>query len=422
DRSVKEIILPNVEKFVEETPRPGTIGSSSMRRAGLYLKDVVLLNSKNANFRFFSPDETYSNKLDAMFEVTKRSFVWPIKEWDKDLAPDGRVIEMLSEHSLQGLIQGYVLTGRHAIFASYEAFIQVVSSMADQYSKFLHAAREIPWRGKIPSLNYILTSSGWRQEHNGFSHQNPGFINTLLEKHGCFIHVYFPPDGTSTLAVLEQCMKSKSEINVIVAGKTLEPRWLTLPEAKKALVQGLMTWDFASDEDPDIVLSGVGDYLTKEVLATIDLVKTEAPEIKMRFVNIMELSALGIGNSECRIPIDFSEFFTKDKPVIFNFHGYPETLKQVLFDFENALDRFSVHGYVENGSTTTPFDMQIRNKTSRWHLAMEVFERMAKAGVISKEKAKSLIEKYTAKLAEHREYIIKNGIDPEEIENWKWTR
>lgn len=420
----KDLFLPNINDFTEDAVVPGTIGSSSMRRAGAYLKKVFELNEQNKNFRLMSPDETYSNKLDEVFQATKRPFVWPLESWDKDISSrDGRVMEMLSEHSLQGLAQGYILTGRHAIFSSYEAFIQVVASMADQYAKFLKVAIETPWRGDISSLNYILTSSGWRQEHNGFSHQNPGFIDNMLEKHGCFINVYFPPDGNSTLVVLDKCLKSKNEINVIVAGKTVEPRWLTVEMAQEELVRGLMIWDFASDANPDIVFAGIGDYMTKEALAAIDIIKTEAPEIKTRFVNIMELSTLGIGSAAaCRLGLyDFDNFFTPDKPVIFNFHGYPEAIKAMLLDKKNP-ERFSVHGYIEAGSTTTPFDMHVRNNTSRYHLAIEAVDLMAKRGVIAKEKSEKLIGDYNKKISDHGEYIRKHGIDPEEIDNWVWKR
>lgn len=419
--ATKPLVLPDIGPFTEDAAVPGTIGSSSMRRTGEYLKEVFA-NNKN-NFRLMSPDETYSNKLDAIFSETSRAFMWPIKKWDKDLSQNGRVMEMLSEHSLQGLFQGYVLTGRHGIFASYEAFIQVASSMVDQYIKFMKVAREISWRGDVPSLNYILTSSGWRQEHNGFSHQNPGFIDNILEKHGCYIHVYFPPDGNSTLAVLKKVMESRKEINIIIAGKTLEPRWLTPELAARELERGLMVWDFASDDSPDIVISAAGDYLTKEALAAIDLAKQEDANIKIRFVNILELSALGLGNSDCRVPLhDFEDYFTHDKPVIFNFHGYPETLKQVLFDHIHEGDggRFSVHGYLENGSTTTPFDMQVWNGTSRYHLVKEIFSTLAARGVVSPERAQDVIIKYNNKLHAHKEYIKVNGVDMEEIENWRW--
>ncbi len=422
DRTVKDLYLPDVKDFIEDASRPGTMGSSSMRRVGAYLNEVFKLNNENNNFRLFSPDETYSNKLDAVFETTSRAFIWPIKKWDTDMSPTGRVIEVLSEHNLQGLMQGYVLTGRHAVFASYEAFIQIVASMADQYAKFLKIARETPWRGEVPSLNYLLTSSGWRQNHNGFSHQNPGFIDAMLQKQGCFVRVYFPPDGNTTLVCLAHCLKSRNGINVVVAGKTFEPRWLTPELAEQEKERGLMIWNFASDPDPDIVIAAVGDYLTKEALAAIDIAKNETPEVKIRFVNILELSAFGLGNQDCRVPFhDFESYFTKDKPVIFNFHGYPQTLKQILFD-HGGNTRFSVHGYIESGSTTTPFDMHVRNGTDRYTIAQEIFSKMAQAGVVNNNKSENLIAKYDKKLSDHREYIIKNGIDPEEIEKWEWKR
>lgn len=408
----KELILPDVKKFSEDATVPGTIGSSSMRRVGLYLGEVFALNKKNRNFRLFSPDETYSNKLDAVFRATKRAFTWPIKPWDKDLAPDGRVIEILSEHSLQGMAQGYVLTGRHMIFASYEAFVQIVGSMADQYAKFLRHAREIPWRGAVPSFNYILTSSGWRQEHNGFSHQNPGFIGNMIQKPGCFIRAWFPPDGNSALVVMRECLKSKNVINIIVAGKTLEPRWLTPELAEKEIKRGLMIWDFASDSEPDLVIAGIGDYMTKEAMAAIDILKKDAPNLRLRFVNVMELSAMGLGSSECRLPFhDFDDYFTADKPVIFNFHGYPDVIKPALLEQKNP-QRFRVHGYIENGSTTTPFDMQVRNQTSRFHLAIEALELMARRGVVKQKVAARLIAQYNQKLAAHGDYIKKYGVDP----------
>lgn len=421
EKALTPLTLPPAELFSEDSSVPGTIGSSSMRRAGEYLKEVFKLNKGNKNFRLMSPDETYSNKLDAVFSETARAFVLNQKSWDKDLAINGRVMEMLSEHSLQGLVQGYVLTGRHAIFASYEAFIQIVSSMADQYVKFLKGASEISWRGQVASLNYILTSSGWRQEHNGFSHQNPGFISAMLQKPGCFVKVYFPPDGNSTLVVLKKCLESRNSINIIVAGKTLEPRWLTPALAEKEFSEGLMIWDFASDKNPDIVFAAAGDYLTKEALAGLDIVKREAPEVKVRFVNVMELSALGFGDENCRMPLELADYFTEDKPVIFNFHGYPQTMKQVLFGVGGD-ERFSVHGYIENGSTTTPFDMHVRNQTSRYHLAIEAFQKLADMHILSEDVAVGLEEKYRAKLVEHGEYIRRHGVDPEEIENWKWSK
>ena len=420
----KPLVLPKVDQFAEEASVPGTIGSSSMRRAGLYLSEVFKLNEQTKNFRFMSPDETYSNKLDEVFKSTKRSWMLPIESWDKDLSPNGRVMEMLSEHNLQGLTQGYVLTGRHAIFASYEAFVPVITSMMDQYAKFLRQAKEISWRGDIPSLNYILTSSGWRQEHNGFSHQNPGFIADALRRQGDFVDVYFPPDGNSTLAVLEHVLSSTKQINIIVAGKTLEPRWLTPAMAQQQLKSGVSIWDFASDADPDIVLAAAGDYLTKEALAAVDIIKSECPDVKVRFVNIMTLTNCGLGQGgTCLTHEGFNMLFTPDKPVICNFHGYPETLKSIIFDYiGSSPQRFSIHGYIESGSTTTPFDMHVRNHTSRYHLAIEAFEKLSAAGRIPYEAAQPLIGKYQGKIDANTEYIKKNGVDTPGIDEWQWKR
>ncbi len=394
---------------------------SSMEKIGEYLRDTMRNNEEERNLRLFSPDETYSNKLQAVFEYTKRSFVWPHKEWDRDLAWDGRVVEMLSEHSLQGLLQGYVLTGRHGVFASYEAFIQIVASMADQYAKFLKIAREVPWRGIIPSLNYILTSTGWRQEHNGFSHQNPGFIDGVLQRQGCFSNVYFPADANLALVTFKKMMESTREINVMVCEKRPLPIWRTLAEAESDVEEGIAIWDFASDEDPHIVFAAAGDYPTQEVLAAISIIRKECPELRMRFVNIISLSALGFGNSQCRVMThSFNDYFTDDKPIIINFHGYPQTMKQVLFDYGCTSARVRVHGYEEVGSTTTAFDMMVRNKVDRYHLAMEAFGLAQETGVIDSDTSKRLIESLQEKLDSHREYIIDNGDDPLEITNWIW--
>lgn len=416
-----DLVTPKSEPYLNGAVVRGGGAVSSMAVAGQYLRDVFKANEVSQNFRLFSPDETYSNKLDAVFEATGRSWVREIKPWDKDLSRTGRVMEILSEHTLQGLFQGYVLTGRHGIFASYEAFLQIIASMADQYTKFIRIARETSWRGSVSSLNYILTSSGWRQEHNGFSHQNPGFIDTMLQKHGCFVHVYFPVDRNTTILTLEHCLQSKNEINLIVAGKRERAEWLTPQEAKEALTRGLLIWKFASDEDPDIVLAAAGDYLTDEVMAAITILKEQVPHVRIRMVNILELSALGIGNEECRAPFtDFADYFTKDKPVIFNFHGYPETLKQALFDHQDGSGRFRVHGYCEVGSTTTALDMHVRNKTSRYDLVRETGELLQARGVISKEQAAALDAYVAETLERHHEYICTNGVDLEEVQSWVW--
>lgn len=413
--------LPDVREYMEDAHIPGTIGSSSMRRVGAYLRDVFRQNETNKNFRFMSPDETYSNKLDDIFGATSRSWQWPIAEWDIDLSKDGRVMEMLSEHNMQGLMQGYVLTGRHAMFASYEAFVQVVASMMDQYAKFLKHAREISWRGDIASINYILTSSGWRQDHNGFSHQNPGFIDDVLRREGDFVNVYFPPDGNSSLVTVRTMLESKKEINVIVAGKTLEPRWLTPELAEKQVESGVMVWDFASDDEPDIVMTGIGDYPMKESMAAIDLLKQEKPDLRIRTVCISALTSTGIGRGGyCMDRGEFDQIFTTDKPVIFNFHGYPETMKAILFSYLHNPERFDIRGYVEQGSTTTPFDMHVRNQTSRYHLVMAAYDSLAASGRVSREEADAIHEKYERMIAENTEYIKANGIDLPELDAWVW--
>lgn len=394
-----------------------------MGAVGKYLRDIISLNAKYRNFRIFSPDESYSNRIESVFEVTKRAFMLPKKPWDKDMAEDGRVIEMLSEHSLQGLIQGYVLTGRHGVFVSYEAFVQIIASMADQYSKFLSIAREVSWRGDVPSLNYILTSGIWRQEHNGFSHQNPGFIDDMLQRQGCFVNVYFPTDMNTALAVMERVLISKQEMNVVVMEKRPVPCWRSQAEAAKDVAEGISVWDFASDENPHMVFSAVGDYLTKETLAAITIARAEVPEMRFRFVNILTLSALGLGDKQCRVlPHDIDYYFTNDKKVVINFHGYPQTIKQVLFDYGCDTRRFTVHGYEEHGSTTTPFDMFVRNHTDRFSLAMEAFKIAETEGLITVKEREALVQKYTQKLTDHHAYAMEYGNDPDEINNWIWTQ
>ena len=427
DLVYKPLKMPAVEDYANkgtcnlDDPICGT--ESGMELIGAYLRDMMRANEDNRNLRLMSPDETYSNKLGAVFEHTSRAFVWPHKEWDKDLAWDGRVLEMLSEHSLQGMLQGYVLTGRHGLFVSYEAFVQIVASMADQYAKFLKIARDVKWRGDIPSFNYILTSGAWRQEHNGFSHQNPGFIDGILQRQSCFTNVYFPADANTALVTFNRVMSSTKEINAIVCSKRPLPIWRTLEEAKVDVEDGISIWDFASDVDPHVVFSAAGDYPTLEALAAMSLVRKHAPTVKMRFVNITALSALGMGNTKCRVlRHDFKDYFTEDKPVIINFHGYPQTIKQILFDYAQKPERFIVHGYEESGSTTTPFDMMVRNRVDRFHLAMEAFAKAAEQGVLEEKKAQELISSFQEKLAEHRAYVIEHGEDLKEITNWVWEQ
>lgn len=411
----KPLPLPEPGPFGDPVSAPGGDTSSSMRQAGAYLAELFRRTVETKNLRFFSPDETTSNKLDDIFTATARSWAaGPLQKGDAHMSPTGRSLELLSEHALQGVMQGYALTGRHGILTSYEAFAPIVTSMVDQYLKFLKVWQETPWRGDIPSLTYILTSSGWRQEHNGFSHQNPGFIDNLLQRYSRSVIVYLPPDANSTLVALRHSLAATNGINVIVAGKTPEPRWLTLEEAEAQFAQGIATWQFASDPDPDLVFLGVGDYMTKECLAAVSLLKPALPQVKLRFVNLSTLSQYGIHSST------LAAHLTADKPVIANFHGYPETLKQLLFRPDVDPRRFVIRGYVEQGSTTTPFDMQVRNGTSRYQLAIEAVRRLATTGVIDATTAVTTAAEFESVLQKHHAYIREHGTDLPEVEEWQW--
>lgn len=417
----KPLKLPDAKKLEKPARSPGEIQSNAMRMGGEYLKEVFDLNKDTKNIRLMSPDETYSNRLDNVFEVTQRGFVWPHEPGDKDISRNGRVMEMLSEHTMHGLAQGYTLTGRHSVFTTYEAFAQIFSSMAHMYQKFLKWVRIMPWRQDIPSINYLLTSTAWRQEHNGYSHQNPSFVSGMLEKHNDFIKAYYPVDDNSMLAVMEETLSSKNQMNIVTAGKTPEPRWTTYESSKKALEDGLSVWDFASDKNPHVVVAGIGDYVTKEALAAIELVKKEAPDVRIRFVNMLRLQAACSCEDAYHPQIPHAEkYFTIDKPVIVNFHGYPEAMKNMLFDVKNP-SRFTVRGYVEEGGTTTPFDMQVRNKTDRFNLAVEILEKAYSQSAISEKTCTEIQAKYKKALEDHKEFIIKNGRDPAEIENWQWS-
>jgi xylulose-5-phosphate/fructose-6-phosphate phosphoketolase len=416
----KALKLPVLADLRLRLIEPGQLSGNSMYKAGDYLRQVFKLNKKEKNFRLLSPDETYSNRLMAVFKETARAWVWPNKKNDQDMAPDGRVMEMLSEHTLQGFMQGYILTGRHAMFASYEAFIQIVSSMADQYAKFIKASAEFEWRKPVPSMNYILSSLGWRQDHNGYSHQNPGFIGNMLMKHGSFVSVYFPADVNGMLVTLEDCLNDTNRINIIVAGKNYLPQWRTLQEARKQQKKGFDTWDFASHKKPDLVIASAGDYPTQEALAGVNIIRHVMPKIKVRYVNVSELTALGLGDENKPMTAkDFIKHFTKDKPIIFNFHGYPSVIKRMFFGRSSA-SRVRINGYTEEGSTTTPFDLQVRNNTSRYQIVLQSCELLEEMKLISKKEAAPIKKMIKKKLKEHREYVLRTGIDPSELTNWKW--
>ncbi len=355
----KKLHMPNAAKYEVKIKQPGSVQQSSTAIGSNYIRDIFIENDKEKNFRFMCPDETESNKFQSLFEATKRAYMWPVHSYDENLSPSGRVMEILSEHSLQGWLQGYLLTGRHGMFATYEAFATIVASMVDQYAKFIKQSSHVPWRKPISALNYLLTSVGWRQEHNGYSHQNPSFISNVLEKHGGFCSAYFPADANQLLVVLEDCFKRTNSINVIVANKNPMAQWLTVNQAREELKKGVGIWEWVDPKgsaNPDVVFASAGDVMVQEAMAAIALLKKMLPELKTRFVNVSELTALGIGDESHPLSLkdqQFEHYFTKDKPIIFNFHGYPGIIKKLIFGHQHA-ERFSIHGYNEEGTTTTP--------------------------------------------------------------------
>ena len=403
--------------------------SLAMNAVGDFLKEVFKKNPEN--FRFFSPDETYSNKLDAIFEATSRSWQREIKSWEKDLSKNGRVTEILSEHSLQGLLQGYILTGRHGVLTSYEAFAPIISSMMDQYAKFLTQSKEVKWRGDLASLNYILTSTGWRQDHNGFSHQNPSFIDEVLRRENGIGQIFLPADDNSAVVAILKILKSRNNINVLVTGKTPEPRYFSLESAQKQFENGgifvfdswknqeITDWDsILEDDKPDLILAASGDYVFKETVAALQVLLHDAPQIKIRLVYIQALCGEGIGTFENILSkIDFVKIFTKDKPVIFAFHGYDKTLKSILFDYENP-SRIQINGYEEKGSTTTPFDMLARNRVSRYDIVMRALNLVDKGD----EAFEKLAIEYQKRQDDALRFARENSVDSPEIENWNYLK
>ena len=388
--------------------------SFSMNKAGEYLREIFRLNADQRNFRLFSPDETTSNRLQAVFEVTKRAWNLPIKLWDDFYAPDGRVMEILSEQGLQGLYQGYNLTGRYGAMTSYEAFMPIAGSMVDQYAKFLKQAEWAEFRHELAPMVYLLTSVGWRQDHNGFSHQNPGFIANLLN-HQAGSSVFFPSDQNAMLAVLDKIYSSTNTINAVVAGKQEQKLWRNLNQAQADVASGAAIWSELSDDDPDVVLVAAGDYMLSEAVRARELIKQELPDVRVRFVYVSSLTCGAIGHHDHQLDqAEFEQIFTTDRPIIFNFHGYPETIKAILFNYLTT-NRASIHGYREQGSTTTPFDMMVRNQTSRWHLLMATVEAFVKTGQLSTDKRDQIFAKYHQKITEHVDYIKQYGVDLPEI-------
>ena len=420
----RPLALPEVERFAVPVGERGAEQASGMEALGRYLREVTVLNRAARNFRVVCPDELESNKLGAVLEATNRQYAWPVPATAEHVGPDGRVLEVLSEHTCQGWLQGYLLTGRHGVFPCYEAFVGIVDTMMNQYAKFLKTSLETPWRKPVSALNYVLTSDAWRQEHNGYSHQGPGFINNLLTKKGHTIRAYLPPDANCLLVTMAHCLGTTDRVNLVVAGKQPMPQWLTLAEAREHCRVGASVWRWASTHDgeaPDIVLVGCGDSVTLELMAAAQLLREQAPEWRVRVVNVTNLLALGIPQKYPHgLPAaDFDDLFPPGVPVVFNFHGYTAAVKQVLFE-RPGCGRFDLNGYREEGTTTTPFDMHVRNRTSRYHVAMQAAEKVAARRSRADGRADALAETWGEKLAEHGRHIQEHGVDLPEVVGWRW--
>jgi xylulose-5-phosphate/fructose-6-phosphate phosphoketolase len=415
----KPLKLPDFHSYAVKLEKPGAMDGEATRVLGVMLRDILKLNADSRNFRIFGPDETASNRLDAVFDVTNRVFDAKILPSDDHLAPDGRVMEVLSEHMCQGWLEGYLLTGRHGIFSCYEAFIHIIDSMFNQHAKWLKVTRTIPWRVPIPSLNYLLTSHVWRQDHNGFSHQDPGFLDHVVNKKSEIVRVYLPPDTNTLLSVADHCLRSHHFVNVIVAGKQPAPQWLTMEEAEKHCAAGASVWEWASQggDDPDAVLACAGDVPTLETLAAVDWLRTNAPDLKVRVVNVVDLMALQPPREHPHgLPDEaFDRLFTKDRPIVFAFHGYPWLIHRLAYKRHNH-DNLHVRGYKEEGTTTTPFDMTVRNDLDRFHLAGDVIDRVPRIAT----QAPALKRKLHDLLIEHQLYTTEHGDDMPEIKNWRW--
>jgi len=417
----KELKCPPLSDYAVDVPEPGKTVVQTTEILGRYLRDILTLNDAEKNFRIFGPDETESNRLGAVFEVTDRVWMEKIEPYDVHLSPDGRVMEVLSEHLCQGWLEGYLLTGRHGFFSCYEAFIHIIDSMFNQHAKWLKVTRELEWRKPISSLNYLLTSHVWRQDHNGFSHQDPGFVDLVANKKADVVRIYLPADANTLLWVANHCLNTWNRINVIVAGKQPEPQWLNIEDAAKHCQAGIGIWDWAGNEEdtisPDVVMACAGDVPTMETLAAVSILREAIPDLKIRVVNVVDLMTLqskdqhphGISDE------DFDRLFTAERPVIFAYHGYPYLIHRLTYKRTNH-QNIHVRGFVEEGTTTTPFDMTVLNQLDRYHLAIEAIERVPRL----KEKAGHVVESLRGKLQEHFAYVREHGEDMPEIRDWAW--
>ncbi len=418
---LRDLIMPDFRQYAVAVPTPGAVQAADTHELGVFLRDVIKLNQGQRNFRIFGPDETLSNRLNAVFEVTNRQWYAETERNDEFLAMDGRVMEMLSEHQCEGWLEGYLLTGRHGLFNCYEAFIHIIDSMFNQHAKWLKVTAELPWRRDIASLNYLLASHVWQQMHNGFTHQDPGFIDHVVNKKASIVRVYLPPDANCLLSVMNHCLKSRNYVNVVIAGKYQAPQWLSMEAAINHCSEGLGIWQWASNDqdiEPDVVMACCGDVPTLETLAAVSIMREHLPDLKIRVVNVVDLMKLqsasehphGLSDS------DFDAIFTKDKPIIFAFHGYPTLIHRLTYRRTNHAN-IHVRGYKEEGTITTPFDMTVLNDLDRFHLVMDTIDRLPQSG----EKGVYLKQQLKDKLIEHKQYINKHGQDMPEILNWRWS-